>query len=173
MPAGKKQHVPLHCVQAVHDTVSPCRSLGRRFPSWAAIAEQFPAGTLRPDLGGAPPLILAVVPLDQIRINFSHSPEAGQLAGPGRALQGTGIYPGELQAAQSFPELTGVAFAALGQWQVGQPRMLAREAPGRLTVPGQINDRQLFTHNLATPTMSLPCLHDRSMRLFSEAEIKK
>src|SRR5262249_56482708 len=60
----------------------------------------------------------------------------------------------------------------LSQRQVGQACMLAREAPGRLAVPGQINDRQLFTHGLATPTMSLSCLYDRSMRLLSEAEIK-
>src|SRR5262249_45162531 len=59
--------------------------------------------------------------------------------------------PSERQAAQSFPELVGVALAALGQRQVGQSRMLACEAPGRLAVPGQANNLQLFTHDLATP----------------------
>src|SRR5215510_8096536 len=157
MPAGKQQHVPLHGTQATHDTIGPRRGLGWRFPSWAAVAEQFPVGALRPDLGGAASLILAVVPFDQLTIHFSHGPEAGQRAGPGGALQGTGIDLGERQAAQPCPELAGVALAALSQWQVGQSRVLAREAPGRLAVPGQINDRQLFTHDLATPTTVSGC----------------
>src|SRR5262249_27897298 len=144
--------------QAVHDTISPGRGLGRRFPSWATVAKQFPVGALRPDLGGAAPLILAVVPFNQIAINFGLSPEAGPLTCPGRALQGTGIHLCERQAAQSFPELAGVTLAALGQRQVGQSRMLAREAPGRLAVPGQVNDPQLFTHDLTTPNSRQPPL---------------
>src|SRR4030095_14916531 len=126
-------------------------------PSWPAVAEQEPAGTLGLNLGGAAPLILAVVPFDQITIHCGHRPEAGQLTGPGRALQGTGIHLGERQAAQPFPELAGVALAALGQRQVGQSRVLAREAPSRLAMPSQVNDRQLFTHALVTPTTVSGC----------------
>ena len=59
MPAGKKHHISRHRAHAAHHAIGPRRGLGWRFPSWTAVAEQFPVGALRPDSGGAAPLIRA------------------------------------------------------------------------------------------------------------------
>ena len=87
-------------------------------------------------------LVFAVVPFDQIAIDFRRRAEAGQLAGARRALQRTGEHLGKRHSAQPLAKRAGVPFAALGQRQIGQPGVLAREAPRGFAVPGQVNDRK-------------------------------
>src|SRR5262245_7547393 len=146
MSAGEQQHVSTHSPQAAHGPVSPGDDLGRRFPSRAAVAEQLPVGALCPNIGRPPSLILAVVPFQQIGIDFGDGPKAGQFTCPAGALQGTGKDLGERQSLQALLKPGGVALAALGQRQIGQACMLAREAPRGLTVPGQVNDGNRFAH---------------------------
>src|SRR5215813_11946891 len=64
MPAGKKQHISRHRAQAAYHAIGPRRGLGRRFPCWAAVAEQFPVRMLPMDLSTAATLIIAIVPFD-------------------------------------------------------------------------------------------------------------
>jgi hypothetical protein len=54
------------------------------------------------DLGRASTFILAVVPFEQIVIDFDCGAEAGQLTCPPCALQGTGKHLGEGQSFQPF-----------------------------------------------------------------------
>src|SRR5215469_4517054 len=86
MPAREQQHVPLNPPHSIHDPVGPSADLLRRFPSGAAVAKQLPIWMLCMNLGGAAPLVLAVVPFDQVLIHFGDGPESGQLGGPGCAL---------------------------------------------------------------------------------------
>src|SRR2546430_9421533 len=81
----------------------------------------------------------AVVPFDQITIDFGWPPEPGQFAGASGALQGTREDLREGQSGEPLPEPSGIAFAMFGQRQIGKPRMLARKAPGGLAVAHQIN----------------------------------
>jgi len=97
MPAGKKQYIPRHRAHAIHYAIGPRRSVGWRFPSWATIAEQFPVGTLRPDLGGSPPFIIAIVPFDQILVDIRHGPKASQLSGALGTLQRARKHFGKIQ----------------------------------------------------------------------------
>jgi hypothetical protein len=92
---------------------SAARGVKRR-RSRAAVAEQLPVRALRVDLGRAAALILAVVPFDQIGVDFGHGTKAGQIAGADRALQGTGEDLGKGQSPQPLAEGAGVAFAAFG-----------------------------------------------------------
>src|SRR5262249_52243041 len=144
MPARKEQYVTLDGAHPTHHAVGPGTDLLRGFASGAAVAEQLPVGALPVDLCGAAALILAVVPFDQIGIDFGPGPEAGQLTGPGRTLQGTGENLCERQSFQPVPELAGVALVTFGQRHVGKSRMLAGAAPGRLAVPGQVQLRELL-----------------------------
>jgi hypothetical protein len=49
-----------------------------------------------------------------------------------------------------FPELTGVVLAAVGEWQIGKSGVLARETPGTLTVPCEVNNWPRFTHDFVS-----------------------
>src|SRR5207237_3805176 len=111
----------------------------RRFTSGATVAEQVPVRALSVDLGRAETLILAVVPLQQIAINFGYCPEAGQLTGPCRAQQGARKHLREIRSDQSFPERAGVLLVVLRQRQIGKPRMLTGEAPRRFAVSGPVS----------------------------------
>ena len=78
MPARKNQHVTFDRPHPAHDAVGPRADLTRRLSSGAAVAEELPVRALRMDLGRAPPLILAVIPLDQVGVDFGRGPKAGQ-----------------------------------------------------------------------------------------------
>src|SRR5438093_13678416 len=90
--------------------------------------------------------IFAIVPFDQVAIDFGCVSEASHFAGASGALQGTREDLREHSFSQPSPKPAGVAFATLGQRQIGQFRMLAREAPGGLAMPRQIKRRKNFAH---------------------------
>src|SRR5262245_37242001 len=98
------------------------------------------------NLRGAQPLVLSVVPLDQIAVHFGRGAETGQFAGASGALQGAGKDLRKGQSRQPFPKSAGVALAALSQRQIRQPGMLAGEAPGSLAMSREINRLQTFAH---------------------------
>src|SRR6266700_3825310 len=83
--------------------------------------------------------VFAVVPFDQIWIDFGCAAEAGQFAGASGALQRTRQDLREVQSGEPFAKPAGIAFATLGQRQIGKPRMLTGKAPGGLAVARQIN----------------------------------
>ena len=92
--------------------------------------------------------VLAVVPFDQIAINFGRGSETSKFAGASGALQGTGEDLCERQSGQPFAQPPGIAFATLGQRHIGKPRMLARETPGGFAVPREIKDWKDFAHGV-------------------------
>jgi hypothetical protein len=95
MAARKEQNISLDGTRASNDAVGPCTNLRWHFTSRATVAKQFPVWPLLEDVFRAAALILAVVPLDQVVIDFGHTREAGQFAGPGGALQRAGKYSGK------------------------------------------------------------------------------
>src|SRR5439155_16685384 len=92
MPAGEKQHVTFDTARAFHRAVRPRANLFWRFPSGAAIPKQLLIRALPVNVSGKATLILAIVPFEQVPIDFSHSSKASQLAGPGGTLQRAGKY---------------------------------------------------------------------------------
>src|SRR5271166_3636794 len=119
MPARKNQHVAFDRAHPAHDAIGPRAYLARRLSSGAAVTEELPFRALRMDLSRAAALVLAVIPFDQVGVDFGRGAKAGQLARPHRALQGTGDYLSKSQSAQPLAEGAGVAFAAFSQGQVG------------------------------------------------------
>jgi len=141
--ARKKEHSRSRGSHPGQYAVSPRAHLVRRFTAWATVAEQLPLRPRSKDLVCAETLVLTVVPFDQIAIDFGNCPEPGQLTCPRRALQWARKNLSEIQSSQSFSERAGVLLAALRQWKIGKPRMLTRQAPRGLAVPGQVNNRKL------------------------------
>src|SRR5215510_9536498 len=136
MPAGKKQHISRYRAQAVHYAIGPRGGLGWRFPSRSAVAEQFPAGALRPDLGSAASLIFTIVPFDQILVDFSHGSKTSQLTGAPGTLQRAGKHLGKSQSTQPILEPSRIALATFCERQVGKSCVLARDSPSGFAVPG-------------------------------------
>jgi hypothetical protein len=141
--ARKKEHSRSGGSHPGQYEVSPHAHLVRRFTARATVAEQLPLRSRSKDLVCAETLVLTVVPFDQIAIDFGNCPEPGQLTCPYRALQWARKHLPEIQSSQSFSQCAGVLLAALRQWKIGKPRMLTRQAPRGLAVPGQINNRKL------------------------------
>ena len=96
----------------------------------------------------ASPFIFAVVPFEQVAIDFSFVAKARQLTSTARALQRAGENLGETLSLQPFAKPARVALAAIGQRQIGKPGVLARQTPCSLTVPREVNDGQRFTQVL-------------------------
>ena len=71
------------------------------------------------------------------------SPPARRCASP---AAGGSSAPAKTHPAQAFAKRARVGLAALGQGQVGEPRMLAGKAPGRFAVPCKVDRGQRFAH---------------------------
>ena len=68
------------------DAVGAGADLGRRLAAGAAVGPQRPVGAIDVDVGARPPLVVAVVPLEQVVAKLRPVAEAGELAGlPGAA----------------------------------------------------------------------------------------
>src|SRR2546426_3457245 len=156
MRARKDQHITLDSAHAFHHAVCPRANLVRRFPSGAAIAKQLPIRALPVDVSGKATLILAIVPFEQVTVDFSHRSKSRQLAGPHRALQRAGKHLGESHSSQPFLKPARIALATFCERQVGKSRVLARERPGGFPVSGQVNDRKRFAHGF-TPLVLPQC----------------
>src|SRR6266850_6365750 len=140
MPAGEKQHVTFDRAGAFQHTICPRTDLVRRLPSGAAIPKQLPVRALPVDVSSKATFILAIVPFEQVSVDFSHSSKASQLAGSGGTLQRAGKHPGERHSTQPFLEPARIALTPFCERQVSKSRVLARESPGGFPVPGQVND---------------------------------
>ena len=79
MTAGKNQHVAAYCADPAHDTISSSCHLLWRFTAGRAIAEQLPVRAFFQDVNRQAAFVLAVVPLNEISIDFSRRSESGQL----------------------------------------------------------------------------------------------
>jgi hypothetical protein len=99
--AREKQHVSFNGSHAPQHVLSPRDYLGWRFASRAPVAEQLPVRALCTDLCRASAFVFAVIPLDEIVIDFGHGPESSQCARPAGALQRARKDLGETQARQS------------------------------------------------------------------------
>jgi hypothetical protein len=102
------------------------------------------------DFRRAETLVFAIIPFHKIAIHFRLGAEAGKFTGPGRAPQRTCEYARELTSSQLLSKLTCVAFALVGEREIGGPGMLTRESPCGLTVSCEVNDWQRFTHGIAS-----------------------
>src|SRR5262249_4040991 len=142
MGAREEQHFARQLPQAADNAVGPGRDLRDAFASWTAVAKNLPPRALLANFGRGPPLVLAVVPFDEVIVDDGPIAESGQLARPPRPLQRARENVIEGDAGKARTKSPRIAFAARRERQVGQPRMLARSAPLRLAVSGDIDLRQ-------------------------------
>src|SRR6516165_1019307 len=77
MPARKNQNVTFDRTHPAHDAVGSRADLARRLSSGTAITEELPVRTLCMDFRRAAAFILAIVPLDQVEIDFGRTGKSG------------------------------------------------------------------------------------------------
>src|SRR5258707_12327652 len=85
--AGECQHVAGAAVFPGDEAVGPQGDVCWRFALGTAIAVEFPAGLLLQDVAGQLSLEAAVVPLDQVAINFRADTGAGHRMSSRRAAE--------------------------------------------------------------------------------------
>src|SRR5215470_5018403 len=158
--AREDQDVSVDGAHLRHHPVGAGPDLRGELAARAAVAEEIPVRALGVDVLARAALVAPVVPLEQIRVDLRQIAEAGPLAGVGGALERAGEDPSEVASLETTAQRVGLALACLGQGQIGQARMLAGEGPGRLTVPGKIENRQPFAHDLALLVGMVACRQD-------------
>src|SRR5262249_67279 len=90
MAASEEQHIAVHGTHAAYHATRPRSNLGRRFAPRAAVAKEHPIRAFGANLGSALPLVLAIIPFDQITIDLGASAEAGQFTSSGGPAERAG-----------------------------------------------------------------------------------
>ncbi len=135
--ARECQHVAIDTVYSGDEAFSAhCHVFGR-FTARAAITIEFPAGLLFQDVAGQLSLEAAVVPLDQVMIDFRADSEAGQLTSFRGTPQGTGEHAGKGEPSQSLTQLACMLLPMFIQSQIGSTRVLMGVCPGRVAVTSE------------------------------------
>ena len=115
VPARKKQHVPLDSPHPAYHPVGPRSDLVRRLPVGTAVTEQLPIRALGADVGAATTLVRAVVPFQEVGLDFRRGAEASPLTRSDRPLQGAREHGGERQSLEPLSQPDGLGFAPRGQ----------------------------------------------------------
>src|SRR5512133_3556378 len=125
MSARKQEHATWGVANALHNAIGPGADLIRCFSSRTAVAKQLPTRTLFMDLLGATPLVLTVIPFQQIAVGFRFDAEASPLRRPDRSLQGAREHFCESETQQSRAQTLRIEFAAVSERQICEASMLA------------------------------------------------
>jgi hypothetical protein len=152
MPARKKQHVSRNRAHSGDNSVCAFTDLLGHFPSGRAVPKQVPIRALGADFDTSEAFILAIIPFDEIGIDFSNGPKPGQLACPARASQRTREHLHENQSLEASAEPPGGLLALDREWEVGESSVLASQGPSSFAVPSQINHGEFLTHWLSPCT---------------------
>jgi hypothetical protein len=122
-------------VQAFHDAPRPRRDIGGRFAAGTPVAKDIPLRTLGTNFGGAESFVSAIVPFEQIGIDLRAAEQPGKFTGSSRALQWTGPDFTVSYGTKPLADKTGIVLPDRSQGQIGEPGMLAAEAPGSFPMP--------------------------------------
>src|SRR5262245_50025903 len=147
VPAREEERVSLDGPDPKHDSVGPSSDLVGRFSFRAPVSEELPVGAFGVNLGAGPPFVRTVVPLPEVVLDRRYGTEARELARSGRALEGTRQHRRELHPVEPCFEPGCFGFTLGRQREVGHARVLARDGPGRLTVPREVYNRQSIAHD--------------------------
>src|SRR5262249_24651470 len=97
---------------------------------------------------------IAVIPFDQIPVDFRHSSKTSQLTRPLGALQWASQHLGESQSTQSFLQPARIAFATLCERQIRKSSVFARDSPRGFPVSCQISDLKRLVHRLTASSFT-------------------
>ncbi len=135
---GEDGKITLQRPEPANQPICTFGNLGGRFTAGTSVSKHIPAWPHFANIICTQPLIIAVVPLRQVRLNFPNCIQSGQLTCSPCALERTGEHMTEPHAPKALGQFAGVPFALLCQRNVGSTRMLAGERPRCFPVSNQI-----------------------------------
>src|SRR5439155_1799477 len=106
---------------------------------------------LIPNLLRRAAFVLAVCPLPDIRVELQPPSKAGEPTRFLGALHRTRQYEREVPGRELLPELSRLLATALGQWDVGEARVLTRQCPFSFAVAHE--------HDLMRRRLVRGCIH--------------
>src|SRR5262249_17372880 len=136
------------------DPVGPGADLIGILAPGATVAEQVPAGALLADVGRGPPLVLAIIPFEQVGLRLGPVAKAGQFAGAPGALGRAAKDPVGREALEPFAEALRIALAARGEGDIGAAGVLSGDRPFGLAVTSEVDLGQRLGHRVGTPGTS-------------------
>src|SRR5262249_32853954 len=137
MAMGEEQDIPCRGERALDDLVRARPDLRRGLAARDAVAPQRPPGTVDPDVDGAKPLVVPVVPLEQVVSGLALVAEAGEATGVRSTREGAGEHEGKLPACEPAAREVGLRAAFVGQGDVGATGVTAELGPLGLTVTNE------------------------------------
>src|SRR5207247_939272 len=108
MCARKQKHVALHRTRSSDHAIGAGRHVGRRFASGTSVEEQLPIGTLSMDLGTRASFVLAIVPFDEIRVDFGVCSKTGETGAADCPLQRAGENTSERHCLESLTKVARI-----------------------------------------------------------------
>ena len=81
MSAGENQDVAVERPKPRHDPIGPLGDLQDGLAAGAPVAEELPLRALSVNLCECPPLVMTVIPLEQVPVESRYAGKAGELAG--------------------------------------------------------------------------------------------
>src|ERR1700722_19864971 len=142
MAAGKHDRLVISCAKAANDAVGARADIRRLLAIRAPVAEQEPTGSVGKDFAALAPLVVAVIPFEQVGIKLGGVAESSERASASRTLKGTGENPVKLESLEALAEPSGLAFALFCERDIRASRMLAACAPFGFAVADEIDARK-------------------------------
>src|ERR1700722_964987 len=142
MAAGKHDRLVINRAKAANHAISARADIGWLLAVRAPVAEQKPTGPVGEDFAALAPLIVAVVPFEQVGIKLGGVAEPSECAGASCTLKGTGENPVKLKSLKALVEPPGLAFALFGERNIRASRMLAACAPRGFAMADEIDTRK-------------------------------
>jgi hypothetical protein len=165
VPTGKEQNVPGDFPHSAYDAVRARADLLGCVASRATVREQVPPRALRPNVDTTAAFILAIIPLDEVRIYIGDGAKPSQFTSLARPLEWASEHSYESQSFETLSESSRRMFATLSEGEVREPSVLARQTPGGFTVARQINYGKFVCHLVLFPTSGFS---PNSVRQFPE-----
>jgi hypothetical protein len=134
---GEHGRIALEALELADHPIHAPAHVGGRLAVRAAVAPQVPVRTLLPDLRGRDPLVLPVVPLDQVVGQLGALAHAGQPAGLDGSVERAREHALERKAGEGIAQQLGLAPPLVRQRDVGAARVAQVTAPLRLAVASQ------------------------------------
>jgi len=130
----EESNVTLQRPEPSNQPICAFGNLGGRFAAWTSVSKDIPVWPCLSNVYWALSLVVAVVPLREVRFDFRNLTQPGQLTRSPCTLQRAGEHAAELHSVEPFCQPAGVLFALLGKRDVGSAGMLAGERPSGFAV---------------------------------------